>query len=314
MKTSKFKKPVDTLSLFQNQFSSLKQNNTLGKKRGNIKSNTLDKQSKPNDNLSKLSRSSALIASTLLAVSGLLSSCVGGGFQSGSAELTSTDPGTHNPTPGGSGSGGGGSGSFSDPNLAWNRLESELSGTVRGGQYDGNLIFVVDRDRQSLVVMIPQIPFLFAPSQSFNLNPTAEGLRMELIPGADGLPRIAIVVPLKLLSREASFTSYNRLPNGDPLPFLPSGERRGFAVAFPSGSDQVIHLYFGVTAFAIFIEVPRLNQVPLFFGVPILNQKGNRQNGFFSLIPQKSGSHAGIYVATRVPNELAILIDELVKF
>jgi hypothetical protein len=128
------------------------------------------------------------------------------------------------------------------------------------------------------------------------------------------MPKMGVVIPLRLLVRGASFTSYNRLPNGDPLPFLPSGEKKGFAVALPTGNRQVIHLYFGVTTFAFFVEVPGLNGIPVFFGFPIVNQQGTRQTGFFSLIAAKNGNNAGVYVATRIPNELAILIDELVKF
>lgn len=204
------------------------------------------------------------------------------------------------------------------PGNNWESIKQKADGKVDGGSFDGQLLIQIDPTTQSLIFFLP-IPFpsLLVPIASFDI-PQLPGASVYQVTDASGATSIAVRMPLKYMIKGATLAPYNTLPNGDPLPRMPVGENRGFAIAFPQTPDIKLNLYVSANAAAAFIEIPAL-QLPdewlrLTLGFPIKNATGTQEVGYLAFVPNKATFPSGVYVASRLPRELAIVIDELLRY
>jgi hypothetical protein len=127
----------------------------------------------------------------------------------------------------------------------------------------------------------------------------------------DGTEAWIVSVPLNLILHGATTNStFNTLPNGDPLPFFPSQEVDGLSVTLPSRPGYSVTLYIGVKAVAVFVGIPALN-LPIGFGVNVINSTQTRDIGYFALIPKQGTFAAGVYLAAQIPTDLAQIINSL---
>jgi hypothetical protein len=201
---------------------------------------------------------------------------------------------------------------------AWSDVSSGVNGRVEGGSNDGSLVIQIDKARQALVLILP-LPPIFLLSVSGAPIPELPGASFEMIPQADGSNAMGIVIPLKYVIKGGQFADYGRLPNGDPIPFIPVGEAHGFAISFPQKPSYRLHLYLAVNAAAVFIETPdwklpdEFSMIPT-IGFPVKNQDKTRINGYFAIVPNRGNYSSGVYVASRIPSHLAVMIDELLRF
>lgn len=237
----------------------------------------------------------------------------GKGFNAASSagDLASTTPG---PT------------SVVDPNTgvpvssakAWTTVASDTNGTVNGGTNDGSLVIQIDKVRQSLVLYIP-LPSIFLASVTGIQIPEMPGASVEMVPQTDGSNALGVVIPLKYVIKGGDFATYGKLPNGDAVPFIPAGEAHGFAIDFPQRPNYRLHIYVAVNAAAVFVETPDW-KLPAEFavlptiGFPVRNSAKTQVNGYFAVVPNRGNFASGVYVASRIPNKAAALIDQMLRF
>jgi hypothetical protein len=191
----------------------------------------------------------------------------------------------------------------------WDKVQAD--GFVSGGAYSGQLVVDIDRDQQSLRLTLP-IPLLVPLIAPIELA-EAPGAYLYSFTNPDGSMALALNMPLRYIIRDAAFTSGQRLPSGDPLPFIPAGELPGFGIDFPQMPKYRIHIYIGVNVAAAFVELPDLG-LPIGGIFPIKNKAKTKVVGAFGYILPKQKSPGGMYLATQIPDDLARLIDELIRW
>lgn len=209
-------------------------------------------------------------------------------------------------------------GTTAPPANNWQAIQQKAEGRVEGSSFDGQLLIQIDAANQALIFFLP-IPFpsLLVPISSFDI-PQLPGATVFQVTGADGSASIAVRMPLKYMIKGANLAPYNTLPNGDLLPFMPVGENRGFAIAFPQTPDVKLNLYVSANAAAAFIEIPALKLpdewLRFTLGFNIKNSTQTQVVGHMAFVPNKGVYPAGVFVASRLPRELAIVIDELLRY
>jgi len=204
------------------------------------------------------------------------------------------------------------------PSTVWEKALEELTGLVSGGAYDGNLAVEVLPDRQSLALILPLPPIFLAPLNQTPI-PQLSGSSLEYRRKPDGSFDMAVIIPIRHLTRGGSLAPYNRLPNGNPVPFMPSGESRGFAIELPQRSSYKLHFYFVANAVGVFIETPNwrlpeeLSALPT-IGFPVRNLSQTQVNGYFAIVPNRGNFASGLFISTRIPRELAFQLDQILRY
>jgi hypothetical protein len=206
-----------------------------------------------------------------------------------------------------------------DTARTWSNIKAKTEGAVAGSSYDGQLLIQIDTTNQAFIFYLP-IPFassLVLPVQSFDI-PTLPGLTVFQVTNSNGDSQMAVRVPLKYLRKGAALDPYNLLPNGDPLPYMPAGENRGFALSFPENPDMKLHFYLTANAAAVFIEIPALKfpdeWLRFTLGFPMRNQAGTQTVGYLAFVPNKGLANSGVFVSGRIPTEAAVLIDQVLRY
>lgn len=241
----------------------------------------------------------------VLVMSGLLISCAKGYQTAGSGD------GTNNGS------------NISDVSGAWAKVQEKTESQVEGGQYSNQLLIKIDKENQAIILILPLPPIFLASFTQFDV-PDMPGVTVKPITNEDGGTSIAVSIPLRYVHKNTEFRDFLTLPNGDKLPFMPVGEMSGFAVSFPNQPKYRLHVYVAVSAAAVFVETPDMDKywndltdhLPIIpqLGFPIKNKKYNQTVGYFSAILPKSSFSSGIYVASKLPNDIAQLINELIRF
>jgi len=232
----------------------------------------------------------------------LLTGCGKNGFQS--IAPTGSDSNGGQGTDGGTG---GGSGGETPP--TWEKVE--MNGYPTGGTNAGQLVIYIDKANQSLLMVLP-IPMLFPVYAPIPI-PDLEGAYLASYTDAQGGTSLAVNVPLRHLVRDGEFGANERLPNGDPLPYVPSGELPGFAIQFPHSNTHKIHLYIGVNVAAAFVELPDFG-LPFGATFPVKNAAKTKTVGAIGYVTPKGAFAGGVYLAAQIPDELAAVIDDLIRW
>jgi hypothetical protein len=217
-----------------------------------------------------------------------------------------------------SGSNGTGSGAQSTTNPvatgSWADVTSQMNGFASGGAYDGSPMIKIDTVNHNieLIFPIPSIGTSFSPIIPAGVT-GLDGVSVGPAAMPDGSEAWMITVPISLILKGATFPSnFNALPNGNPLPYFPSEEVHGLAVGIPSRPGYNVNLYIGVKAVAAFVAIPKLN-MPIGFGVNVVNSTKTRNIGYFALIPQVNTFDAGVYLAAQVPTDMAQELNSLLS-
>lgn len=247
------------------------------------------------------------ILSTVIFSTLFLTACGGkSGFQSlDSSSLvggSSTSQGSGGTDPGKTPVGG-------ESPMTWEKVE--MNGYPSGGNYKGHLVIYIDKAKQSLLMVLP-IPALIPIVAPVNI-PDLDGAYLTSYMDASGSTSLAVNIPLRHIVREGKFMPDQRLPNGDPLPFVPAGELPGFAIEFPQMPRYQIHLYVGVNVAAVFAELPDVG-LPFGFISQVKNKTNTKVVGAIGYVPPKNNFDGGMYLAAQLPADLARVIDELIRW
>lgn len=257
----------------------------------------------------------------LLALTLALTAC-GGGMSTTNVDGSNPNTSLNDPDNGGN-SGGNQEKTWADVSNGTDAQTTSSATTSGLFVPSGTFVVKIDKERQGLELIIP------LPGSNFLLPlpvvampiPSMPGAVVEQVTQADGTPALGIMIPLKYLLKDSSFGDYGTLPNGQPVPFLPFGKVHGFVLNFPQNMKYKLHLYMAVNGAAVFIETPdwnlpgSINGIPLpTIGFPIYNKGKTQQVGYFAVVPKSGSFSSGLYVASRIPDQMAALIDNLIRF
>lgn len=195
---------------------------------------------------------------------------------------------------------------------SWDKVE--LDGYPTGGSYAKNLVIYIDKANQSIVFVLP-IPALIPIINPLPIR-DLQGAYLTSYTDANGDTNMAVSIPLGYLVKGALIRPDQRLPSGDALPFVPAGELPGFAIDFPQMKNYRIHLYVGVNIAAVFTELPDLpspiGSITAIF--PVKDSKGLKTIGALGYVGKKGVHKGGMYLAAQLPRELAVVIDDLIRW
>lgn len=197
----------------------------------------------------------------------------------------------------------GSSGGVANPPSEFQKLDAK--GVVDGGTYDGNWAFDLDKTNNALLVNLP-IPA--APGLQLNVDlPSLPGAKIKTYVDGNGKNQVVVSVPLKYVVKGVNFLPATRLPNGNALPMMPSGEAASLGVSL--GTNQNVHLYVGVNAVGLYVES---SYIPEYISLttPIKNEAGTRILGYFTIVPKTTNYKGGLFVAFPIPNDIARILDD----
>lgn len=244
-------------------------------------------------------------ARTLVALMTLtvLAACGGqGGFESvpgGTSSQGSTD---------GSNSGQGGTAPTPTPPSTPSAYEKlDLNGYVGGGTYENERVLALDKANNALLLFLP-LPGAF--SSLYIDVPQVKGVQIKTVMDSQQNARVAVSIPLRFLVKDRVNTlPANKLPNGNALPMMPSGELPSLGLGLNPNSDNKLYMYFGVNAVGLFIES---SFFPSYLGLtyPLKNSAGTRTLGYFTIVPKSGNYNGGLFLSFILPNDIAKIIDD----
>lgn len=193
-----------------------------------------------------------------------------------------------------------------DPD-AYQKLQ--YKGTISGGSDDGTLVVDIDKTNNALLLILPlQVnPYIESAQGSIPDLPDVTFMTYKNDKGASYL---AVSVPLRYVRKGASFLNPARLPNGDPLPQVASGELPSVAIAIPGKNNVKFNFYIGVNVVGVFLSSPFDPYVAINFPI----RRGVDTIGYFATVPAKSGFNGGFFMNTQMPDSIAAIIDDHFRF
>lgn len=203
---------------------------------------------------------------------------------------------------GGSGGGGTGGGTGND------ELENlDLTGEVDGGTFDKIQTIHLDKDKGELILHFPLgfgLPFEITSSEVSDLP----GVKVGTLIDDDGNGYLVLHLPLKYILRKVSLANEDTLPNGDPLPKMPSDGLPVVALSTKSSDHNRAYAYLGVEAMGIFIETsfnPKIG-----WSYPIKNKTKTAIVGYITSVPAKNNFKGGFFLSVRLPKQMAAILDK----
>lgn len=182
----------------------------------------------------------------------------------------------------------------------------ELSGYVGGGSYESEKVLALDKANNALLLFLP-LPGAF--SNLYIDVPQVKGVQIKTIMDSQQKARVAVSIPLRLIVKDKVTTlPASKLPNGNNLPMMPSGELPSLGLGLNPNSDDKVYLYFGVNAVGMFIES---SFFPAYLGMtyPLKNSAATRTLGYFTIVPKSGLNNGGLFLSFILPNDLAKIID-----
>lgn len=230
----------------------------------------------------------------------LLSAC-GGSFETPTAALTSGNNGS-------SSVGGGNAGVITDPTSPISKVE--MKGLVTGGDADGALAIDIDKVNKTLILSVPLTLATFSADISLNL-PQYPDIKFYTYTDSNFMNHFAVSIPLKYVLRGVNFGNPQKLPNGENLPYFADGEAPSTAFVIDSIKNVKMNLYISSSGIGVFVSNP---QVPSYLGFtwPIKNQTQTKIIGAFSLVRKTTTGDGGFYVATRIPDDIAKVLNDYI--
>lgn len=236
----------------------------------------------------------ALVAMTAVSV---LSAC-SNGFQSGSSPVS----GSNNSAS----AGGGSSGSISNPDSPISK--ADMSGYVDGGDASGAMAVKLDSTKENLIVSVPLTVATFSATVNLTI-PQYPDIQIYTSTDANFNSYLYAKVPLKYILKGVAFGSNSKLPNGQPLPFFADGEAPSTGFVIDAITNVKLNLYVSAGCIGVFVSN---SNIPSYLGFtyPIKNAAKTKIIGAFSLVPKTVKGDGGFYVAAKIPDEIAKVLND----
>lgn len=247
---------------------------------------------------------------SILMIASLMTSSFGLVGCSGKTGFQSLDS-TLNGSTGNGSQGNGDTGGNTDNQASWDKVD--IDGYSQSMESKGQLVIQLDKVNQAVILILPIPAFAFLPFFPKADIPELEGAYFTSYQTADGSNQLAISVPLKHVIKGAEFLPDEKLPNGDPLPYVPAGELPGVAIQLPQHSKYQVHLYIGVDVAAAFVELPDFG-LPVGGIVKVKNKNKTKEVGAIGYILPKGNYDGGLFLAAKIPKDMSIMIDQLIRW
>jgi len=185
----------------------------------------------------------------------------------------------------------------------------QYKGLVSGGSDDGTLVVDIDKTNNALLLILPLQVNPYIDSVEGTV-PDLPDVKFMTYKDDKGASFFAVSVPLRYVRKGASFLNPARLPNGDPLPQVASGELPSVAIAIPGKNNVKFNLYVGVNVVGVFVSSPYDPFLALHFPV----RRGVDTIGYIHTVPAKGAFHGGFFLNTQMPDSIAAIIDDHFRF
>lgn len=234
----------------------------------------------------------------------LFTSCSQKGFQAAN-DLSGTNPSNNNGQsnndviPGGGGSSPAGDGGGSDNE----KLLPNLDGIISSNDTDSRnkLAFRLDPSTKEIVFSIPMPSGLIV--ESSGVISSIPGSRYGTELDSNNNKIFVVRLPAAHIINGLTNLQKGRLPNGKPLPSMPSGlgELPMTDLKVQINKLQMnLRLYVEKKALGVFIELP-ISKWPVDLSYPIKSKDKSKILGYFNIVAATSTSKAGIYISL-LPN------------
>lgn len=239
----------------------------------------------------------------------LIASALVTGLGCGQGFTTANQAGVADGTDQGSqGTDGGNQGADSAAEAEFQKVD--MKGWISGGSETDTLSIDIDKPNKALLLRLP-----LGMNGNIELTeaevPSLPGVRFYTYEdSANAKTYMVISVPLKYVVRGVGNTlPPNKLPNGDALPQIPSGELPSLAVAVGNSKNTKMYLYVGVNVVGVYVETPFDPFIKATFSVK--NQTKTKVLGYFSTIPAKGSYQGGFFLSSTIPNEIALILEKV---
>lgn len=180
------------------------------------------------------------------------------------------------------------------------------------GEYNQKAVIDFDKTNGNFILKLP-LPFgVFLGAIDLPIS-SLPGASMTTITDSTGT-YLALSVPAKYILKGIDFLPSDKLPNGDKLPSIPSGELPTVALSLPNNEDVRVHLYLGVNVLGAFLEInqfknPRLGIIKR-ITLPVKSEDGKKIIGYFTIVGPTNNYPGGIFISTPIPDQLAKFLDD----
>jgi hypothetical protein len=234
---------------------------------------------------------------------GLISAC------SSSFQTSATPANSASNAPGGDGSGqtpGGKTPQTPSSLEAWKQLD--VSASLAGGAFAGVRVLDIDKDSKDLILRLP-MPLIGLDGTSVSIPiDKIPGAKLSLEPLARGGSALALRIPLKAVIRgDVQLSDPTRLPNGDKLPGVPSGEAPSTAVEILKSKKIAASVYLSKAFVGLYVNTPFDPTIGL--QTPFRN--GTRTWGMLTTVPAKGDVPGGFFISVQLPSDVARIIDDM---
>lgn len=215
--------------------------------------------------------------------------CISGGGNTGPGDNTP-------PPPDNSGSGGKG---------------ATFEGEISEGIFEKTKAVDLDKETKMLKIKLPMManPYLWGTTAELPIK-EIPGAKLTVETAEDGTTSVVLHIPLAALIKGINFPPAAKLPNGDPLPGVPSGELPSLAVQLNATRKINATVYLSKQVVGIYVNTPFDPLVP--FKFPIKSKDG-KTIGYFFAVPAKKGTtpvDGGFFLTTQLPDDLSRFLDD----
>jgi len=186
-----------------------------------------------------------------------------------------------------------------------------VNGAVVGGSFGTVSVLALDKTNKDLLIRLPMLAGGYLDGASLHLSvPQMGGATLGLEAISTGGSALTLRVPLKALMKGLNTgMDAARLPNGDPLPTVASGELPSVNVPIQPARGISAALYMSQAVVAIYVNSPVDPYIGLSY--PIRDSSRQHTYGTFSTIPAKSKTvNGGFFISIAIPDDIARVIDD----
>lgn len=174
------------------------------------------------------------------------------------------------------------------------------NGRIQGGAFDEQLAVSFDQEQKKIHLMIP-LSSNRALVKAELLLPSPVFLDSRVLVNASSLslPTVELDVPLTLFSHTPPSLTLSRLPNGEPIPTIVSGELPSFHLPLDDRKERWATIYWQNSTLGIYVNSdidPGLRAV-----FPIRSPDLQRTLGAFGTIPATPFSNGGHLLLFSLP-------------
>ncbi|HPI41157.1 MAG TPA: hypothetical protein PLJ21_10160 [Pseudobdellovibrionaceae bacterium] len=122
---------------------------------------------------------------------------------------------------------------------------------------------------------------------------------------------VVVKLPLKNVLRGVTqLETATKLPNGDPLPKMPSGEPASLGLTISAKKNVKMNIYIAIEAVGVFVETPFDYPFPGYLSLPLKNEAQTQILGWFTLVPRKNEFNSGFFLSFKLPLEVSEILNK----